>query len=180
MQRVKIVIVLFLMALSFFSGLQYKNVFDNTIKTGSLTIDQEIHDWAVTSAEEDKPVRIQLYVRNITSSDISGDAKFKVTIKPIGVETSFITGLIELAGEDEIIKNERHSDKKFIAISNYIKRGKELPGGQEYEIIENPDKENYEVYMTTNVEIKSGETKKYSLEVMIPPGWRGYVLSVTQ
>lgn len=179
MKALKLILVTLLIAISFFIGRYYKTLLDHPIPEGQIVICQEIHDWSIDRDRDTKPVYITIFAKNEKDLDISGPIQFEINLDPSGLEKSFIDSLISIVGEDRLIK-EPGTTAKFKAIAAYIKRGKKLPEGMEYEPIVAKNNQGYSTTVTTEISLKAGETKKIKIEAMIPPNVRGYVLNIKQ
>jgi hypothetical protein len=142
------------------------------ILNGSVSVDQEVHDWNVTTGPIEKPVKIDLYLRNKSSGEVSGTLVFSVDLDSKGIEENFIKQMIEVFGTNF------GDNRKFRAINAYIKRGQKLKPGTKYEPIEKDPKNDYAFDFRRFIILKPGEIQHITHEQDIPPAYRGSLLTV--
>ena len=162
----------------FLLGMNYDSLFSRSLAKDSIVIEQEWHNWSA-GVETSKPLLITIFARNNTDKDLNGEANFKVHLDPVGFEKDYIDEIIKQFGEELLLKDSGDGSK-LKAIAAYIKRGKKLPDGKKYEPIENQEDGGYVTSVSENVMFKAGETKKMKIEVVIPPRYKGYILTITQ
>lgn len=148
------------------------------VKNGLVTVDQEYHNWNITTEASDKPVKIDFYLRNKSLVEIYGTLVFSVDLDSKGLEARFIKQMIEAFGTN-FEADDTPRGSKFRAIKAYIKRGQKLAPGAEYEPTDEKDKKHdYAFNFRRFIILKPGEVQHVTHEQDIPPAYRGCLLTV--
>ncbi len=178
MKALKYVGVVLLIGAAFVLGRNFDSLFTKTVDVDQIVIDQEWHDWEVHRDRSDRPVTIQLFIRNQSKTLIDSTVRFKVELDSSALEAKFIDALISITDEFRFLENHGGNPRSK-AIASYVKRGKTLADGDDHEPILNPDLENYTTVISSYVHLRPGESTKLEFEAVIPPAHRGHALSIS-
>jgi hypothetical protein len=155
----------------------------NIVSSGQVTIDQEMHDWGV--CKYNRPVKIEMYVRNNGQYQINGTLVFSASLAREGLEEKFVRKFIDCYGEEKLKKEmaeeiaKKGSLGRLEAVYNYLLRGKQLPQGQNFEPSESEmDNKDYAFKFRKQILIYPGEIFKIDHEEQIPLNARGHILTV--
>ncbi len=159
------------------SGRHRQTAMAESVRSGKVTVEQEIHTWNM--CPENSPVNLVLYLRNKGRERVVGTAVVTVSIARNGLEERFMTELIDCFGEERLAEDigkemERGDAGRLTAIWNYLGRGKRLPPDAVYEPVTGKAEGGvYTLNFRKAVTLGSGETAQLVQNLAIPVGERG-------
>ena len=191
------VLVLTLIALALFAFFGYvsfvkikEHRIAKAVKDGEIVIDQEEHDWGSKILYDEplfEPVKIEMYLRNISQYTVEGNLVFSVILESKGLEEEFLMQTVGKMDESEekffiqVLEEMKKQGKQIRAqgeaMLSWFARGRKLKNGMYYEPVENGG-ENYSFIFRKWVSLKPGELIKITQQQPIPIEVRGYLLKV--
>jgi len=162
----------------------HQNLVSAAIQRGEVVIDGESHKWKLLSLDAPyEPLEFELFVRNKSDYLVAGDLVFNVEADDRGFEEEWITTAIETLRKAgfliEQLKSEEFAQTgpKAKAIQNYIKRGKKLAPGLDYEPMPKTKPDfSYSFSFRRKVFLKSGEVTRITHKQDIPHKITGLAL----
>jgi hypothetical protein len=172
-----IVVLAALASVFFFKFKEYQMT--QAVKKNAVVIDQEFHEWNLVSMDHaDDSVLMTLYVRNTGPISITGNLIFVATLNKLGLEESFIRGVMRVVREDKLNNPQTARGR---AIKAYLDRGKRLEQGREFEpvLYVGSVPPPYSFTFRASVDIEPGEVAKLTRSEQIPPNQSGYLLRLS-
>lgn len=144
-----------------------------------ISIDKVLHKWDLENNTD--PLTIVVFLRNISNENVEGEIVFKVSLDKSGLEEETINKLIKLLGEQGIISYaNKVNSPKFVAMANYIKRGKKLAENSEFEEVAVLKNSNnvYFFKFKRNINVAAGQIIKIEHKQVIPLSVAGHLFSI--
>lgn len=152
---------------------------DETDLIDKVSIDQVLHEWDLVNNTD--PLTIVIFLRNISNENVEGEIVFKISLDESGLEEKAINNFIKLVGEQEIISfANKDNTPKFVAMKNYIKRGKKLAENSKFEEVAVLKHSNniYSFKFKRDINIAAGQIIKIEHKQVIPLSVSGHLFSI--
>lgn len=167
--------------ISFTIGLFWDDIYVRE-ETLNVVIDDYRIDWNISRNLDDQDVEIDLYVRNLSKTEVADNIYLEVTVDPSKLSHSFIKELVELLGVDSLNKSwdENPNDRspKLIAIKKYVDRGYTSLNKKTYEDIENYEDWEYTTRVPLNINLSPLESARSKVTILIPWIRKGHTMSL--
>jgi hypothetical protein len=181
----KVIVVIAIAGVSFFLGIKWKDLTTGKIPIGSVSVEQEVHQWSIPAGGDvkdastsPKSLTISAWIKNVSDSDLKGPIELEIILDPSGIEKGYLRELVNVYKAEELIASSANDSPKSKAISSYFARGQTFLDGLDYEPLEEPLKEKFSTTVQASLNLVKGETKLINLEVTVPPIYSGFLVSI--